>query len=304
MFTRCLCLALCLVSAPAFAANITITEDTAFRHQLDDPSLSDKTAFIDVFGDATLTLDPGDNDLLLDVRPQIRLHNSAKLVMNGGFVKNHINMLGTANEIDFAGGRFKEGFYVRGDGSGVINVGVDAWLVTSFVFTGGQQLVTAYSDGVTSNGSNINADNNPGMFVSLSLAMPFTPSNTPSCCDPFQNLDGTDWIANATKPWLEGDTNNDGSVDVADLNLVRNNFGVFNVGGDTLPFNGSVDIEDLNRIRNNFGATGTPQPTLLNPHPVPEPSSLAITAMAVLAPACIALQRRRLSRQSRMIQCL
>lgn len=51
---------------------------------------------------------------------------------------------------------------------------------------------------------------------------------------------------------LDGDTNQDGLVDVVDLNNVRNNFGGTGLGdanGD-----GLVDVHDLNAVRNNFGA--------------------------------------------------
>jgi hypothetical protein len=55
---------------------------------------------------------------------------------------------------------------------------------------------------------------------------------------------------------LPGDTNDDGVVDLADLNNVRNNFGATgpDVLGDT-DGNGVVDLTDLNAVRNNFGAT-------------------------------------------------
>jgi hypothetical protein len=55
-----------------------------------------------------------------------------------------------------------------------------------------------------------------------------------------------------------GDTNGDGSVDIVDLNNVRNNFGGQGLGdadGD-----GTVDIADLNAVRNNFGAVAAPAP--------------------------------------------
>lgn len=53
-----------------------------------------------------------------------------------------------------------------------------------------------------------------------------------------------------------GDTNGDGSVDILDLNNVRNQFGATGnpVLGDTVPFDGVVGIDDLNAVRNNFGA--------------------------------------------------
>jgi len=56
-----------------------------------------------------------------------------------------------------------------------------------------------------------------------------------------------------------GDTNNDGVVNLDDLNNVRNNFGTMgpsdgSLPGDAIPPDGMVDIDDLNNVRNNFGA--------------------------------------------------
>lgn len=62
---------------------------------------------------------------------------------------------------------------------------------------------------------------------------------------------------------LLGDTNNDGEVNITDLNNVRNNFGATGAGvvGDTNGDN-EVNIVDLNAVRNNFGASnnGSPAP--------------------------------------------
>jgi hypothetical protein len=77
-----------------------------------------------------------------------------------------------------------------------------------------------------------------------------------------------------------GDTNNDGTVDLEDLNAVRNNFGgtgaVGSTPGDAYPFDGVVDLEDLNGVRNNFGAGPGGA--------VPEPSTvvLALAGLAVV----------------------
>ncbi len=51
-----------------------------------------------------------------------------------------------------------------------------------------------------------------------------------------------------------GDTNGDQTVDLVDLNNVRNNFGATGLGdtdGDS-----DVDLTDLNNVRNNFGTSG------------------------------------------------
>jgi hypothetical protein len=72
-----------------------------------------------------------------------------------------------------------------------------------------------------------------------------------------------------------GDTNQDGKVDIQDLNNVRNNFGSVGLG-DTNGDN-AVDIHDLNAVRNNFGAFGN------EPRPVPEPHSVVILLVTTAA---------------------
>jgi len=77
---------------------------------------------------------------------------------------------------------------------------------------------------------------------------------------------------------LAGDTNQDGVVDLVDLNNVRNNFGGAGLGdtnGDDL-----VDLEDLNAVRNNFGAAAGGQA-------VPEPATLALCLMGAAAACCV-----------------
>ncbi len=73
-----------------------------------------------------------------------------------------------------------------------------------------------------------------------------------------------------------GDTDNDGDVDLDDLNAVRNNFGAAGpapLPGDTFPFDGTVDLDDLNAVRNNFGATAGSA--------VPEPSAGALALVVI-----------------------
>jgi hypothetical protein len=84
-----------------------------------------------------------------------------------------------------------------------------------------------------------------------------------------------------------GDADNDGDVDLTDLNLVRNHFGATgaddgSLDGDAYPFNGVVDLEDLNAVRNNFGGTAT----------VPEPSSVALGLVGLAMAGAIAKRRR------------
>jgi hypothetical protein len=67
-----------------------------------------------------------------------------------------------------------------------------------------------------------------------------------------------------------GDADNDGDVDIEDLNAVRSNFGGFGAGDTDGDFD--VDITDLNNVRNNFGNDYN--------NPVPEPASLVLAALA------------------------
>jgi len=73
-----------------------------------------------------------------------------------------------------------------------------------------------------------------------------------------------------------GDTDNDGDVDLDDLNAVRNNFGsagpVGGTTGDAYPYDGLVNLDDLNAVRNNFGATAGSES-------VPEPSAWGLAAV-------------------------
>ncbi len=83
---------------------------------------------------------------------------------------------------------------------------------------------------------------------------------------------------------LPGDTNGDLQVDLVDLNLVRNNFGLSGEGvdGDT---NGDhmVDLVDLNNVRNNFGTTA-------GANAVPEPSTLALAVLGMIG--LVSVRRR------------
>ena len=85
----------------------------------------------------------------------------------------------------------------------------------------------------------------------------------------FAGLSEVQFFGPAILPGQPGDTDGNGTVDIDDLNNVRNNFGIFGqpdgtLPGDAFPFDGRVDIDDLNAVRNNFGVV---------PAAVPEPAS-------------------------------
>jgi len=106
-----------------------------------------------------------------------------------------------------------------------------------------------------------------------------TALNTPT------NFAGDVGEIDLTPPPTPGDTDDDGDVDLDDLNAVRNNFGGVGdpIAGDTAPFDGDVDLDDLNAVRNNFGAAGSA---------VPEPAA-AITALLCGAAGGLSLLGRR-----------
>jgi hypothetical protein len=70
-----------------------------------------------------------------------------------------------------------------------------------------------------------------------------------------------------------GDTDDNGRVDLADLNNVRNHFGEQGeaVPGDTPPFDGAVDLADLNAVRNYFGQSSSQS--------APEPAAVYLATM-------------------------
>lgn len=90
-------------------------------------------------------------------------------------------------------------------------------------------------------------------------------------------------------PRVPGDTDNDGDVDITDLNNVRNHFGDGVIlgpptFGEAYPYNGVVDLGDLNLVRNGFGANAS------GSTPAPEPSALALLGIATAL--CVKLRRK------------
>lgn len=90
---------------------------------------------------------------------------------------------------------------------------------------------------------------------------------------------------------VAGDTNDDGQVDLADLNNVRNHFGEkgTNVVGDA-NLDGHVDLDDVNDVRNYFGQRFVPPDETAG---VPEPSSLLLGIAGLSGGAALVRRARK-----------
>ena len=82
-------------------------------------------------------------------------------------------------------------------------------------------------------------------------------------------------------PLEPGDANGDGRVDINDLTIVLANFGQTGMAWSQGDFtgDGTVDVNDLTIVLANYGY-GVTAPS---PASVPEPSALALLALALLA---------------------
>lgn len=95
---------------------------------------------------------------------------------------------------------------------------------------------------------------------------------------PFAADGGRVFVIEGLPPRIEGDVNRDGVVDLGDLNAVRNNFGLQEIGlAADANRDGVVNLDDLNAVRNQFGEGAMS---------VPEPSSGSV---GLLAMGCLAL---------------
>jgi hypothetical protein len=117
----------------------------------------------------------------------------------------------------------------------------------------------------------------------LSSANYVTDSNGgPVLQDAEFEIDGTGYGTKA----LVGDANNDGKVDLSDLNIVLNNLGTSTNLRTNGNFDGAatIDLTDLNDVLNNLGTSNSGSAIVATPEPV---------SMALLAPATLLLLRRR-----------
>jgi len=118
-------------------------------------------------------------------------------------------------------------------------------------------------------------DSFSGVGISFGVPFPFVEGARLDALRISNDADAFDDIRGGKiAPAAPGDTDDDGDVDIEDLNNVRNDFGALGTGltGDT-DDDLDVDIEDLNNVRNNFGAGGSAV--------VPEPAGWLLALIAV-----------------------
>jgi Dockerin type I domain/PEP-CTERM motif len=98
-----------------------------------------------------------------------------------------------------------------------------------------------------------------------------------------QNKPVLDVLADFYIPFILGDVNHDGTVDLLDLNAVKNHFGEDGSAGGDANGDGVVNLEDLNAVKNNFGASSAGFSS------VPEPTSFGLLLVAA---GCVGALRK------------
>ena len=196
---------------------------------------------------------------------------------NGTFHAYRYDIFGAGTMIDLgalATGDFSEAYGINSSGQivGLSNISAGGSVDHAFLYNGGQMtdlnsLIPANSGWTLVDADAINA---AGWIVGVGV-------NSAGAVDGFLLQP-----ANANNP---GNVNGDGRVNVNDLTIVLTNFGSTgnswsqgNMDGDPT---GTVDVNDLTIILSNFGNTYTAHVLAA----VPEPSSFAMLAVAILVPA-------------------
>lgn len=260
-----------------------------------------KNVGIRVYGNAKLTIDVAEDGTAPVITSKIFLYDNASFELAGGYA-DKIELYGESNFIAFTGGRFQGTIDGYSSGQSEFFVNGDTRLNTALRFwEGGTQHFEVRNFIPTYQGP---AFYMPSLLTGASFDFY---SETPmfNCGDPRANGYGCEigtWAGSDLKvfvphpiPWtlndsdpnrLAGDIDDNGVVDLADLNAVRNYFGTSGSSvGDTLPFDGVVDLSDLNRVRNQFGQ--------VQMQPVPEPSSAVLMVLALVGFAGIPFAHRR-----------
>jgi hypothetical protein len=131
--------------------------------------------------------------------------------------------------------------------------------------------------------------NTPGTFGQVTLQWG-TSASTPD----YRQILIDDLSIDGVADRLPGDATGDGTVDLSDFTVLRNNFGSDNVIFATGDFNADnvVDLADFTILRNNFGSSNASDIAMLDAwyaSVVPEPTSLALAGIA----STLLLRRRR-----------
>lgn len=321
MFSRVLSLALCLVCAPAFAG-IILTEDTTLGPDSEATSYVVRGGTTTVLPGAPIrgiTVDtPGASAILLGddgsgLNSFAAVSGGSVEVFGGKFLRSQV--FGPGSTAVIHGGTFTQKLHIEWSPDVTINGG------EFLAAIGTMDWDVAYPDGtLTVNGGDfrgplligkklgwtINLHGGSGLqyggtgnivnVYGYALESYDVPQGTWTAYflrgfladgSPFygygDSRDGLpSWVIHSLGDVVPGDTNGDDSIDVLDLNNVRNNFGGDEFGD--ADFDGDVDIADLNLVRNGFGISLN-SPAAFSAS-VPEPSTLLLILVTILGSMC------------------
>ena len=276
MFARSLCAFLLLASS---AAALDVYEDLTLT-ETNYPG-----GPIKVYGSASLTIAGN------PTTARIELYDNATLELQSGSVNGAIEVRG-ANAVRQTGGTINRIDVLSREATSYELLGGHFWGTLQGPYAG-EHRVTIDFDGMSQAPSTIGV---PGMSVTGYASSPFVRQGlngwpeigkADPVIDVFSRIVIATWELDNPQG-LYADANSDGTIDLADLNDVRNHFGreyFDRIGpGDSLPYDGRVNLDDLNRVRNAFGSTAA----------VPEPATLAMALLLACFPMSHRLIRARL----------